>query len=105
MGCILSVLSLILKIITTAVKAVVNIVVLVVKFLIKLGLLFPLIYACVGVGLLLAGSEVMVAGTTGFWVFHAGFVLLTIYCLWRSLKKAMLNHNAKYDENGKRIRK
>lgn len=102
MGCILSVLTFILKIIKTAVKFVVKIVVWVVKFLINIGLLLPLIYASVGLGLMLAGSEVMVANTTGFWIFHIGFVLLTLFCLWRSVKKAMIRHNEKYDENGKR---
>ncbi len=105
MGCIVSVLLFILKTIKTAVKFVVKIVVWAVKFLINIGLLLPLIYACVGLGLLLAGSEIMTAGTTGFWIYHIGFILLTIFCLWRSIKKAMVKHNEKYDENGKRIKK
>lgn len=104
MGCIFSVFTFIIKIITTVIKLVVKAVAYTIKFLIRIGLLLPLVYAAVGLGLWLAQSEIMLAGTTGFWIYHIGFGLLTVFSIGRSIKKAMDAHNAKYDENGRKIK-
>jgi len=105
MGCILSVFSAIFKIAKLVIKTVAKILVAVIMFLIKIGLLLPLVYVCVGFGLWVGGTEWMTPGTTGFVLYLVGLALLTLVCLWLSLKKVMQKHNDKYDENGKRIRK
>ena len=105
MGCILSVISAIFKIAKLVIKTVAKILVAVIMFLIKIGLLLPLVYVCVGFGLWVGGTEWMTPGTTGFVIYLVGLALLTLVCLWLSLKKVMQKHNDKYDENGKRIRK
>ena len=105
MSGILSTLSAIFKIVKFVIKTVAKILVAVIMFFIKIGLLLPLVYICVGFGLWVGGTEWMTPGTTGFVLYLIGLAILTLACLWLSLKKAMEKHNAKYDENGKRIRK
>lgn len=105
MGCLFSVISAIFKIAKLVIKTVAKILVAVIMFLIKIGLLLPLVYVCVGFGLWVGGTEWMTPGTTGFVLYLVGLALLTLVCLWLSLKKVMQKHNDKYDENGKRIRK
>ncbi|MBR2371998.1 MAG: hypothetical protein IKA90_03915 [Clostridia bacterium] len=105
MGCLFSVISAIFKIAKLVIKTAAKILVAVIMFLIKIGLLLPLVYVCVGFGLWVGGTEWMTPGTTGFVIYLVGLALLTLVCLWLSLKKVMQKHNDKYDENGKRIRK
>ena len=105
MGCIFSILSLILKIILGVTKLIAKIVALVLKLLVRMGLLIPLLYVGVGVGLWLSGNEHIAPETPGFTLYLIGLALLTVFCLFRSIKKAMDKHNAKYDERGKRIKK
>lgn len=104
MGCLFSIFGFIFKIIKTIFKVVILAVVNILTFLVKIGLLFPLIYAAAGLGLILSGSDIMVKGSDGFLIYHIGFCLLTLFCIVRSIKKAIERHNEKYDENGKRIK-
>lgn len=104
MGCILSLFGFVFKILKLVVKTVAKVVIFVVTLLIKLGLLFPLLYAAAGLGLMAAGSDIMTAGTTGFVIYHIGFAALTLICVFASIKRAINRHNQKYDENGKKIK-
>ena len=99
-----SIFSTLLKVVAFLLKIAAHILVATIMFLIKIGLLLPLIMACVGFGLWVGGTEWMTPGTTGFVLYAIGFAILTLACLWRSLKKVMEKHNSKYDENGKRIK-
>ena len=105
MGCIFSFLSALLKIAKLAIKIVAKVLTATILFLIKIGLFIPLLMVCTGFGLWVGGVEWMTPGTTGFVLCLVALGFVTLLCLWRSLKKVMERHNAKYDENGKRIRK
>ena len=99
-----SIFSTLLKVVAFLLKIAAHILVATIMFLIKIGLLLPLIMACVGFGLWVGGTEWMTPGNVWFVLYLVGLGLLTVACLLRKLKKAMDKHNAKYDENGKRIK-
>ena len=105
MGCIFSIFSLVVKVVLFLAKSIAKIIVATIMFLIKIGLLLPLVMACVGFGLWIGGTEWMTPGNFWFVIYLIGLGLLTVACLWRSLKKAIEKHNSKYDENGRRIKK
>ncbi len=105
MGCIFSVLSALLKVSKLIIKIVAKVLTATILFLIKIGLLIPLLMVCTGFGLWVGGVEWMTPGTTEFVLCLVALGVVTLLCLWRSLKKAIKRHNAKYDEKGKRIRK
>lgn len=105
MGCIFSVLSALFKVTKLIIKIVAKVLTATILFLIKIGLLIPLLMVCTGFGLWVGGVEWMTPGTTGFILCLVALGVVTLLCLWRSLKKAMERHNEKYDENGKRIKK
>ena len=104
MGCIFSIFSTLIKVVISIVKTVAKIIVALIMFFIKIGLLLPLVMACVGFGLWVGGTEWMTPGNVWFVLYLVGLGLLTVACLLRKLKKAMDKHNEKYDENGKRIK-
>ena len=104
MGLIFKIISTLVKVAVAITKTIAKIIVAFIMFLIKIGLLLPLVMVCVGFGLWVGGTEWMTPGNVWFVLYLVGLGLLTVACLLRKLKKAMDKHNAKYDENGKRIK-
>ena len=92
MGCIFSIFSTLIKVVISLVKTVTKIIVAIIMFLIKIGLLLPLVMACVGFGLWVGGTEWMTPGNIWFVVYLIGLGLLTVACLFRSIKKAFKNN-------------
>jgi len=105
MGCILSVISLCVKTVVFVFKTIIRIFAKIIEILVRIGLLLPILCVCIWVGLWLSGNEAIMPGSNGFTIFLIGLAVLTVICILRRIKKAMDKHNAKYDENGKRIKK